>query len=213
MINEYFDVYFPRAAKVQLYAPSSARFAALCSRSLLSLHSVWPAAAGMVNTAWSDDVLMLRRCCVGTITPPFPTFTPHSTLHTPLSATPQTRTNKVGAELRATTGQPLKWMTFSYIVSLYIDCPPGMLLHCPGAAALATFSAAVKARDIVWPAFPTNAELAIGDASILSFVRQLDAVSSFFGHSPRCSRRAVTPPCDVIYFVPICAHANLLIGC
>ena len=83
VINEYFDVYFPRAAKVQLYAPSSARFAALCSRSLLSLHSVWPAAAGMVNTARSDDVLMLRRCCVGTITPPFPTFTPHSTLHTP----------------------------------------------------------------------------------------------------------------------------------
>jgi hypothetical protein len=60
-------------------------------------------------------------------------------------------------------------MTFSYLVSLYVDCPTGMGLHCPDAAALAQFEAAVKAQHIVWPALPTNAELAAADAASLTF--------------------------------------------
>ena len=75
------------------------------------------------------------------------------------------RAARVGADLRKATGQPLKWMTFSYMVALYMDCPPGYGLECPSPAAVANFTAAVKARDIVWPALPTNAELAAADAA------------------------------------------------
>jgi len=42
-----------------------------------------------------------------------------------------------------------------------------MGLKCPSAAALATFKAAVQAGHIDWHAFPHNAELATGDASML----------------------------------------------
>eukprot|EP00041_Stephanoeca_diplocostata_P038930 m.1569137 g.1569137 ORF g.1569137 m.1569137 type:complete len:795 (+) comp25298_c0_seq5:74-2458(+) len=79
------------------------------------------------------------------------------------------RAASVGADLRKNCSQSLKWMTFSYLVSLYLDCPPGFGLHCPTEAALTTFKAAVAARDIVWPAFPTNAELAAADPSALRF--------------------------------------------
>lgn len=74
-----------------------------------------------------------------------------------------------GKALMEKTGMPLRWMTFSYIVSLYMDCPAGYGLHCPTAAAKATFVEAVKAEHIVWAGFPTNAELATGDKSILQF--------------------------------------------
>lgn len=33
-------------------------------------------------------------------------------------------------------------------VSLFLDCPEGMGLHCPNASAIAQFEAAVKAGDI-----------------------------------------------------------------
>ena len=74
-----------------------------------------------------------------------------------------------GKALMEETGMPLRWMTFSYIVSLYLDCPAGYGLHCPTAAAKATFVEAVQAEHIVWAGFPTNAELATGDRSILQF--------------------------------------------
>ena len=76
---------------------------------------------------------------------------------------------KTGAALQNATGQPLRWMTFAYLVSLFLDCPPGMGLHCPDAAAVAGLRAAVAAEHIVFPAFPTNAELAAADAASLTF--------------------------------------------
>jgi hypothetical protein len=103
----------------------------------------------------------------------------------------------VGAELLATTGQPLRWMTFSYIVSLFLDCPANYgVLQCPTAAEQANFTAAVKAGHIMFPvnrvclltaccpcsesevsrttqAFPTNAELALADPAILTFGVQM----------------------------------------
>ena len=67
----------------------------------------------------------------------------------------------VGAAIRARGGaERLRWMTHTYLVSLFLDCPPNMGLHCPNATALANFTAAVTAGDITWQAFPHNAELA-----------------------------------------------------
>jgi hypothetical protein len=71
------------------------------------------------------------------------------------------RAASVGAALRARGGhERLRWMTHTYLVSLFLDCPPGMGLACPNAAAVANFTAAVQAGDITWHAFPANHELA-----------------------------------------------------
>ena len=44
-------------------------------------------------------------------------------------------------ELRAAGGAAqLKFMTQSYLVSLFMDCPAGMGLHCPNASYVADFT-------------------------------------------------------------------------
>jgi len=68
------------------------------------------------------------------------------------------RAAAVGAALRRNGSEPLQWMTFSYLISLYFDCPGGMGLQCPDSAAKDAVTQAIKAKDIVWPAFPHNAE-------------------------------------------------------
>ena len=68
---------------------------------------------------------------------------------------------RLGAELAENASGPqLKWMTQSYLVSLYLDCPTGYGLKCPTAAEVSTVRAAITAGWITWHAFPTNAELA-----------------------------------------------------
>lgn len=64
---------------------------------------------------------------------------------------------------------PLKWMTFAWIISLYFDCPQGYGLHCPTSVQKKLIAEAIQNQDIVWPAFPHNAELATMDASFLKF--------------------------------------------
>lgn len=47
---------------------------------------------------------------------------------------------QVGRVLRNSNGTArLKFTTQSYLVSLYLDCPPGMGLHCPDAQAIDHF--------------------------------------------------------------------------
>ena len=80
------------------------------------------------------------------------------------------RAAEVGAELRSLgNATSLKWMSFSYLISLFFSCPAGMNLECPSPELQANVTSAIKAGDIWWPAFPHNAELATGDASYLSF--------------------------------------------
>ena len=51
----------------------------------------------------------------------------------------------------------------SYLVSLFLDCPPGMGLHCPSAEARAAVEAGIRAGAITWHAFPHNAQVACTD--------------------------------------------------
>ena len=64
------------------------------------------------------------------------------------------RAASVGAELRRVAPHQfpsgLHWMTQAYLVSLYLDCPPGLGLHCPNASAIQALEAAVAAGDITW---------------------------------------------------------------
>ena len=75
----------------------------------------------------------------------------------------------LAAELRARGGEErLRWMTQSWLVAIYLDCPAIKaelpVLHCPNASAVASVEAAVRRGDIWWHAFPHNAELAAADA-------------------------------------------------
>ena len=87
------------------------------------------------------------------------------------------RAAMVGKDLRTNSsyagrpgaGQPLKWMTFSYLISLFFDCPPNMRIRCPNETQKSIVREAIQNEDIVWPAFPHNAELATADASLLRF--------------------------------------------
>ena len=89
------------------------------------------------------------------------------------------RATQVGKEY----GRPLLWMTQSLLVSLFLDCPPGMGLHCPNASALASFNASVRAGHITWHAFPHNSELALG--SLPFGVRLTHDLDARFGLPPK----------------------------
>ena len=103
------------------------------------------------------------------------------------------RAADVGAQLRSPVHQgkkgagPLKWMTFSWLISLYYDCPPNMGLHCPNPLQQHNTTQAIAAHDIVWPAFPHNAEIATGDASLLQFGIRLsnDLATRFNASAPK----------------------------
>jgi hypothetical protein len=80
------------------------------------------------------------------------------------------RAIKVGQDLRAKNGtERLKWMTQTYLVSLYLNCPDGLGLTCPTASEISAFKASVAAGDITYQAFPHNAELMMVDPSMLTF--------------------------------------------
>ena len=80
------------------------------------------------------------------------------------------RAIQVGKELRDSGGKErLAWMTQTYLVSLFLSCPPDIGLHCPSDSAVSAFKAAVAAGDITWQAFPHNAELMMLDKSMLEF--------------------------------------------
>lgn len=51
------------------------------------------------------------------------------------------------------------YTTQPYILSLYLDCHPGMGLHCPGEAAVAAVRAAIKRGAISWHAMPFNVSI------------------------------------------------------
>eukprot|EP00698_Gefionella_okellyi_P013605 TRINITY_DN3736_c0_g1_i1.p1 TRINITY_DN3736_c0_g1~~TRINITY_DN3736_c0_g1_i1.p1 ORF type:complete len:789 (-),score=169.87 TRINITY_DN3736_c0_g1_i1:1170-3536(-) len=65
---------------------------------------------------------------------------------------------EVGEELRKTSSHRLRFMTQSYLVSLYLDCPPSMGIHCPNDTARAAFLGALQNGDATYHAFPFNAE-------------------------------------------------------
>ncbi|XP_065197324.1 uncharacterized protein LOC135828822 [Sycon ciliatum] len=81
---------------------------------------------------------------------------------------------KTAEELRQAGGEErLVFLTHTYLVSLYLDCPPNMGLSCPSDAAKQEFTEAVMRGDIVWHAMPFNSELAVLDPSMVDFSIQL----------------------------------------
>jgi hypothetical protein len=60
----------------------------------------------------------------------------------------------------------------AYLISLYMDCPPGMGLHCPSAEKRAAVEAAIREGVITWHAFPHNAQVHVSLFLILGDLLQ-----------------------------------------
>jgi hypothetical protein len=95
----------------------------------------------------------------------------------------------LGLQLDALGGAPrLRWMAQSWIVSLYVDCPPNAGLPCPTPAELANFTDAVKRGYITWHAWPHNAELELCDPSMLAFGFNLThGLDAAYGQPPKAT--------------------------
>lgn len=70
------------------------------------------------------------------------------------------------------------YTTHSWLVSMYIDCPPdlvlaGVKLKCPNETAVAAFVEAVKAGYITWHAAPMNMQTDNIDSWLFDFGLQL----------------------------------------
>lgn len=91
----------------------------------------------------------------------------------------------VAQQLRDTPdnhGASLQFMFQSYVLSLYLNCPPDMGLHCPNASALAAFNAAAVRGDVTYHAFPFNAELEMYDPVFIDAGVQLShSLDTLFG--------------------------------
>eukprot|EP00966_Prymnesium_polylepis_P294512 6800938-Prymnesium_polylepis.1 len=98
-------------------------------------------------------------------------------------------------------------MTQSYLVSLFIDCPLGMGLHCPNASRLATFEGAVRAGHITWHAFPHNTELALG--SLEFGVKMTHDIDARFGVPPKRTLSTRDVPGMTRAAVPVLRRAGL----
>jgi hypothetical protein len=59
--------------------------------------------------------------------------------------------------------------THPFLVSLYLDCPPGMNLHCPNQQSISAFEQAIKEGIITWHAFPFNSQCELFDRSLFNY--------------------------------------------
>ena len=63
----------------------------------------------------------------------------------------------------------LVFTTHSYLIWLYLNCPVGSGLHCPTESAAKAFIQAIHNGDIVWHAFPFNAQPEVYDQLMAEF--------------------------------------------
>ena len=77
------------------------------------------------------------------------------------------------AAIRDSEGMPLRYMLQSFIVHLYLHCPPHAALRCPSADARARLRRALRAGDVTYHAFPHNAELEAGSPAVIAAGLQL----------------------------------------
>lgn len=97
--------------------------------------------------------------------------------------------------MRKNTNDTYRWMTQSWLVSMYRHCQDSVLnilgpghptdLVCPNASALASFEAAVRRGDITWHAFPHNAEPELYDREFFTRGLQITFEEDAYYDHPR----------------------------
>ena len=80
------------------------------------------------------------------------------------------------------TGYGLQFLAQVYYISLYLNCPSGMGLHCPNSQQKETLKSAIRNGTIYYHAFPHNAELEMGTTDIIvEGIKQVHAMDDLFG--------------------------------
>jgi hypothetical protein len=85
-------------------------------------------------------------------------------------------------------GRRFIYTTHPWLVDLYTNCPelsgfPGDgTLHCPNQTMLSKVESAIRRGDIVWHAFPFNAEPEIYDARLFVDAIQIARRLKYFAH-------------------------------
>ena len=65
--------------------------------------------------------------------------------------------------------QSYSWMTQSWLISMYFDCPPGMGLHCPSDRDMKNIQYGIDKGYIYWHGFPFNSQQEVYDIAMLEF--------------------------------------------
>eukprot|EP01083_Nonionella_stella_P103862 297095_1 len=75
-----------------------------------------------------------------------------------------------GAQLtRSNPNMTYTWMTQSWLISMFFDCPIGFGLHCPSQSRKDYIQKGIDKGYIYWHAFPFNSQLEVYDTSMLEF--------------------------------------------
>jgi hypothetical protein len=78
------------------------------------------------------------------------------------------RALRTSAEMRS-QGSSYIYTTHAYLISMYLDCPIGLGLHCPTDQQRHDLIRGIERGDIVWHAFPFNAQTEWSEPSLLEF--------------------------------------------
>lgn len=81
---------------------------------------------------------------------------------------------KVSDDLRKLGGpERYRYLTHSFLVSLFLDCPSHIGISCPSSEDVATIKAAAHRGDIVWHALPHNFQTELMDVELLQYAVRL----------------------------------------
>ena len=93
---------------------------------------------------------------------------------------------QIANDLRRREGKErLVFTTHPFLVYLYYNCYPELGLHCPNETQVGEFTDAIIRGDVVWHAFPFNAQMEFYDKSLADFGFSVThMLDSMFGKEP-----------------------------
>lgn len=118
---------------------------------------------------------------------------------------------QVAKSLKARGGfEKYRYLTHSFLVSLYLDCPETIGIYCPTPTEVADFEDAVRNGDIVWHALPHNLQAEFMDADMLDWAVQMThALDKRFELPPKRTASQRDVPGLTRAAVPILAKAGV----
>lgn len=118
---------------------------------------------------------------------------------------------QVAESMRARGGnERYRYLTHSFLVSLYLECPAKIGIYCPTTTEVADFENAVRNGDIVWHALPHNLQAEFMDAELLDWAVQMThALDKRFHLPPKSTVSQRDVPGLTRAAVPILAKAGV----
>eukprot|EP00756_Hemistasia_phaeocysticola_P056269 Hpha_TRINITY_DN3234_c0_g1::TRINITY_DN3234_c0_g1_i1::g.186050::m.186050 len=88
----------------------------------------------------------------------------------------------VGKKLRASDPERLRFLAQGYYINLYFNCPPGYGIPCPSSKEQEALKEAIRVGDVVFHAFPHNAELEVPSTGMVEVgLRQMQDLADSLG--------------------------------